>query len=159
MKKHYDLDAQVQCLLAALEETGKEEEEIHPAPEEQLATIHVYPFAGGGILFSQVPLDQEEPTVIESQETDMEVLLTKHPTTPGKEPPFFLSFLLILGFFLLFDMADSQMTALLTPTITVTITPKAQTISTTATFPIDANGNGAPGRVLPAFTLTQSAST
>src|SRR5713226_3087304 len=158
MRKHYDLDAPMHQALATLQAPG-EEEEAQTHGEEEPATIHVYPVAGGGILFSQVPLDQEEATIIESHAPDTEMSLTKHPTTPGKERPCFFSFLLILGFFLLFDMADSQMTALLTPTITVTITPKAQTISTTATFPIDANGNGAPGRVSPAFTLTQSAST
>jgi len=160
MKKYYDLDTPMQRMLATLQETGKEEE-LYTALEEEQATIHVYPVAGGGILFSHVPLDQEEPTIIESQEPDTEIPLRRHATTPGKEPPFFLFFLLILGFFLLFDMADSQITALLTPIITVTLIPKAHTITTTATLPLVSgeSSNGVPGRVLPELTLTQLAST
>src|SRR5712692_8265707 len=161
MKKYYDLDTPMQRMLATLQETGKEEE-LYTALEEEQATIHVYPVAGGGILFSKVPLDQEEPTIIESEkEPDAENPWIKHPTVPGKGPPSFLSFLLILCFFVLFDMADSQLTALLAPTITVTLTPKAHTISTTGVFPLGTAGstNGLQGRVLPTFTLTQSAST
>ncbi len=160
MSQQYDLDVHVQRLLATLQETGGEEETHTPLEEEQ-ATIHVYPVAGGGILFTKVPLDQKEPTIIESQEPDTEIPLTKHTTTPGKEPPFFLSFLLMLCFFLLFDVADTQITALLTPTITVTLTPKAQIITTIQAFPLvsEGSGNGVPGRVLPVFTLTQTQPT
>src|SRR5712692_8605310 len=156
MNQSYDLDANGEHLLATLEGPGQEED-AQP-PKEEHVTIHVYPVAGGGILFSKVPLDQEEPTIVDSEEDpDTEIPLTRHPTTSAKELPFFFSFLLILGFFVLFDMADSQLTTLLTPTITVTITPKAQTITTTEMVPLKPEGrsNGVPGRVLPVFTLTQ----
>ncbi len=159
MRKQYDLDAPMHQVLATLQTPGSEEEAQTHGEEEEPATIHVYPVAGGGILFSRVPLDQEEAPIVESQAPDTEIPLTKHTTTRAKERPGFLPFLLILGFFLLFDMADSQVTALLTPTITVTITPKAHTITTTATFPIGADGNGVPGRVLPELTLTQTQTT
>ena len=162
MRKHYDLDANMHQMLATLQAPREEEDAQTYGEEEEPATIHVYPVAGGGILFSKVPLDQEQPIIIESQEApDTAIPRTKHTNTPGKEPFFFFSFLLILGFFLLFDMVDSQITALLIPTITVTITPKAHTISTTGVFPLGTAGsaNGLQGRVLPTFTLTQSAST
>src|SRR5713226_3376882 len=161
MRKQYDFDASMHQVLAALQASGSEEEDAQTyGEEEEPATIHVYPVAGGGILFSKVPLEQEEPTIIESQEApDTEIPRTKHTITPGKEPFFFPLFLLILGFFVLFDMADSQITALLSPPITVTLTSKAHTISTTATLPIGADGNGVQGRVLPELTLTQSTST
>ncbi len=160
MSQSYDLDANVQHLLATLEGPGKEED-AQP-PEEEHVTIHVYPVAGGGILFSKVSLDQEEPTIVDSEEDpDTEIPLTEQPTTAAKEPPFFFSFLLILCFFVLFDLADSTLTALLTPTITVAITPKAHIISTTEALPIvsEGNTNGLQGRVLPEFTLTQSLRT
>ncbi|HLQ30842.1 MAG TPA: hypothetical protein VK140_16530, partial [Ktedonobacteraceae bacterium] len=77
MRKHYDLDAPMHQVLATLQAPG-EEEEAQTHGEEEPATIHVYPVAGGGILFSQVPLDQEEPTIIESQEEpDTEMSLTR----------------------------------------------------------------------------------
>jgi len=158
MREQYDFDAPMHQMLATLQASGRAEDAQTHGEEEQ-ATIHVYPVAGGGILFSKVPLDQEEPTVIDSQDPDTQIPSTKHSTTPRKEPSFFFSYLLILCFFVLFDMADSQLTALLTPTITVTLTPKARTISTTATLPIGTNRNGVPGRVLPGLTLTQSTST
>ena len=162
MRKHYDLDANMHQMLATLQAPREEEDTQTHGEEEEPATIHVYPVAGGGILFSKVPLEQEELTIIESEkEPDTAIPLTKHTTAPGKEPLFFFSYLLILCFFLLFDMADSQITALLIPTITVTITPKAHTISTTGVFPLGTAGsaNGLQGRVLPTLTLTQFAST
>ncbi len=157
MRKQHDLDATMRQMLTTLQEPGRAEDTQFPAEEQ--ATIHVYPVAGGGILFSQMPLDQEEPTIIESEEPDTEIPLTKHMATPGKEPFFFPYFILILCFFLVFDLVDTQITALLTPIITVTLTPKVQTISTTATLPIGANGNGVQGRVLPELALTQTQTT
>ena len=78
--------------------------------------------------------------------------LTRHPTMPAKERPFFLSFLLILGFFLLFDLADNTVTALVTPIATITITPQVQILATTATWPMVS----LQGRVFPALTLSQT---
>src|SRR5713226_2235640 len=157
MRKQYDLGATIDQMLATLQEPGRAQDA--QTPEEEQATIHVYPVAGGGLLFSPVPFDQEEATIIESQEPDTEIPLTKQPTTPEKEPFFFPYFLLILCFFVLFDLADSMLTAVLAPIATITITPKTQSISTTATLPLVPDGNGVPGRVLPVFTLTQSQST
>ena len=57
MRKHYDLDAPMHQVLATLQ-APREEEDSQTQSEEEPATIHVYPVAGGGILFSQVPLDQ-----------------------------------------------------------------------------------------------------
>src|SRR5258708_29849339 len=86
----------------------------HDAPlpdEEELDAIHVYPVEGGGILFTRTPLAPEEaaPPVIESQDD--------HASTGAAKtlPPFVL-FLLLLCVFVLGDVADNQLIALMTPT-------------------------------------------
>jgi len=151
MRKQSDLDAPMHRMLAILQEPEREEEVQTPDEEEQ-ATIHVYPVAGGGILFSQVPLDAEEPTIIDSEEPYTEIPLTQHSPRAGKEPPCFLHFLLILCFFVLFDVGDGQVSALLAPIATITITPQVQTLATTATLLLAS----LQGRVLPALTLAQT---
>ncbi len=94
--------------------------------EEELDTIHVYPVEGGGILFTRTPLEPEEaaPPVIDSQDDHSS-------TTTAKTPPPFVLFLLLLCVFVLFDVADTQLIALLTPTVTVTIVPQTHTVTAT----------------------------
>src|SRR5216683_7709088 len=105
---------EIKHILASLNEPENGNE--HPLPDEEtLETIHVYPVEGGGVLFTKEPIEPDE-TIIESQQ---------QPTN-AKEPPFFLYFCLILCFFLLFDVADNQLLALMTPTATVTIIPDTQ---------------------------------
>jgi flagellar motor protein MotB len=148
----------IQRMLATLQDSGREEEAL-PSEEEELETVHVYPVEGGGILFTKTQLDQDElsSTMIDRKEPDKNTTqTTQKVATPVKEPSFFPDFMLILCFFLLLDMADSSLTALLTPTATITITPKVQTITMTATIPIIPGGNGVQGRVSPALTLSQS---
>jgi len=157
MSKQYELDEKLQCILATIQEPGREEEEYAPDDEQEQETIHVYPVEGGGMLFSKVPLDQEEPATIDSQEPDTRIPATKHLAAPGKDPFFFPYCLLILCFFLLFDMADSALLAVFTPIVTITITPQVQTITITKTFPLGIDG--VQGRVLPVLTVSQSQTT
>ena len=119
-------------ILASLNEPENDEEAntADLLPDEQEAhVIHVYPVEGGGILLLQTELDLEEAPVIDSQEPET------LSTTKVHESPFFLSFFLILCFFLLFDGVDSQLLTLMTPTATVTILPKTKTVTTTADLP------------------------
>jgi len=153
MSKQYKLDEKLQRILATIQEPGREEE-APPLREQEQETIHVYPVEGGGILFSKVPLDQEEPATIDSQEPDTKIPATNHLAAPGKDPFYFPYFLLILCFFLLFDVAGSTLTTMFTPIVTITITPQVQTITTTKTFPLGTNG--VRGRVLPILTVSQS---
>lgn len=140
----------IKHILASLQEG--EGGQQNPLPDEEpINTVYIYPTAEGGLLFTPTPIDPEEPTVINSQEPD-----TATPAIPKREAPYFLYFLLILCLFLLLDSLDTSLTALLTPTATITIIPKAEAITTTATFPLGTSSNAVQGRVLPALTVTQS---
>src|SRR5712692_1357847 len=110
-----------------------------PNDEETENIIHAYPVEGGGLLFTQTPLeeDQQPQPIIDSQEP-----------TPRREPPHFLSFVFILLLFLLLDVADNQLIALMTPTATVTITPTVRTVTIQSTTLL--------GKVLSPITLTES---
>ncbi len=110
--------------------------------------LHVYPLEGGGLVFTKTPIENEpEAPIVDSKapETD------KRPTTP-KDPPYFLHFLLLLLLFLGLDSLDTTLTALFSPTATITVIPQQKAITTTATIPL----TSLQGRVLPALTLTQS---
>jgi len=120
---------EIKHILAALNEPGNENE--LPLPdEEEMQEIHVYPVEGGGILFTREPLeDQPAAPTIDSQD-DRTTTASK-----VKTPPPFVLFLLLLCVFVLCDTADSQLLAFMTPTVTVTIVPKTQTVTTTADLP------------------------
>src|ERR1051326_7948821 len=97
---------EIHRILASL--SGEEDEDATPLPEEEdLDAIHVYPVEGGGILLTRTPLDEEEEAaalVIESQPA------TVAPRTPSS----FVLFLLLLCLFLVGDLADTQLIALMT---------------------------------------------
>jgi hypothetical protein len=134
---------EIKHILATLNKHGDE----HDAPlpdEEELDTIHVYPVEGGGILFTRTPLEPDEsaPPIIDSRDDHT----TGVPTT--KSPPLFVLFLLLLCLFVVGDVADGQLMALMTPTAIIAITPevRAITLQSTATL----------GKLLSPLTLTQS---
>jgi hypothetical protein len=134
---------EIKHILATLNEQGDEDD--HPLPdEEELDTIHVYPVEGGGILFTRTPLEDEEsvPPVIDSRDDQT----TGGPT--AKAPPPFVLFLLLLCVFVLFDLADTQLIALLTPTAMITITPDVRHITLQSTTTL--------GKLLSPITLTES---
>jgi Baseplate J-like protein len=121
-------------ILATLNEQGDEQDHALPN-EEELDTIHVYPVEGGGMLFTRTPLEPEEaaPPVIDSQDDQA----TGGPITTKTPPPFVL-FLLLLCVFVLFDLADTQLIAMMTPTVTVNIVPQTHTVTATANLPATA---------------------
>ena len=133
----------IKHILASLNEQGDEHDQPLP-DEEELDTIHVYPVEGGGILLTRTPLadDEAAPPIIESR--------GGHTTGTSltKTPPLFVLFLLLLCVFVLGDLADTQLIALLTPTATIAITPEVRslTLQSTATL----------GKLLSPITLTQS---
>ncbi len=129
---------EIKHILAALHEQDT------PLPdEEELDTIHVYPVEGGGILFTRTPLEPEETAapVIDSQDDHAS-------TAAAKSPPLFVVFLLLLCVFVLGDVADTQLIALMTPTATIAITPEVRTVTLQSTATL--------GKLLAPLTLTQS---
>ncbi len=148
----------MKSILAALQEPGTKGDDTQPLPNEEDEILHAYPVNIGnvqGILYTKEEVASEfiqASTVIDSQDPQEESAPpTTQPATPQKEPPYFLHFILLLLFFILLDNLDSAF-ANLSPTATITIIPKAQTIAASATFPIAE----LQGRVLPALTLSQS---
>ena len=130
---------EINRILASLH--GEEDEDAPPLPEEEdLDTIHIYPVEGGGLLLTRTPLDEEEAAapVIESQ-----------PATPAARslPPFVL-FLLLLCLFLVGDLADTQLIALMIPTVTIAITPEVHTVSLHSTASL--------GKLLSPITVSES---
>src|SRR5260370_37492457 len=117
---------EIKHILATLNETGDEYDQPLP-DEEELDTIHVYPVEGGGILFTRTPLEPEEgaPPIIDNQD--------HHANRAATIPPQFVLFLLLLCVFVLGDMADTQLIALMTPTATITITPDVRSITLQST--------------------------
>ena len=134
---------EIKSILASLNEQGDEHDQPLP-DEEELDTIHVYPVEGGGILLTRTPLadDEAAPPIIESR--------GGHTTgTPlAHTPPLFVLFLLLLCVFVLGDLADTQLIALLTPTATIAITPEVRTITLENAVTL--------GKLLSPITLTQS---
>src|SRR5258708_26157208 len=138
MASPYDKD--IQHMLTALNAEGAGDETPLPDEETQ-ATIHVYPVEGGGILFTKTPLeeDQQPHTIIDSDV----------PLTPKRrDPQYFLYFVLMLCVFLLLDIANSELIALMTPTVTVTIMPNGQSITLQSSTPL--------GKLVSPLTLRQS---
>lgn len=122
---------EIKNILATLNEQGDEQDHALP-DEEELETIHVYPVEGGGILFTRTPIEPEEaaPLVIDSQDDHSSTA----PTATQTSPPFVL-FLFLLCVFVLGDLADTQLLAMATPTITVTLVPQTHTVTATANLP------------------------
>jgi hypothetical protein len=134
-------------ILAALHTPEDEQEQSLP-DEEPLPTFHVYPVEGGGVLFSPVPLEQDE----DDEQEDGPLVIDSQPPIPrprlmSQHPPHFLSFVLLLVLFLLLDAANSQLVSLLMPTVTITLTPVVRTLTLTSTAPL--------GRQLALLTLSQ----
>src|ERR1051326_1866527 len=131
---------EIHRILASL--SGEEDEDATPLPEEEdLDAIHVYPVEGGGILLTRTPLDEEEEAaalVIESQPA------TVAPRTPSS----FVLFLLLLCLFLVGDLADTQLIALMTPTVTIAITPQVH--------PVSLHSTASLGKLLSPITVRES---
>ena len=145
---------QVPAILAEMEQE-RERDDKQPDQGEQVPekVVYIYPLEGGGVVFTETPIDEDEPAapnvVSAEPETD------QRPIT-RKDPPYFLHFLLLLLLCVGLDSADTMLTALFTPTATITIIPRQQALTATATFPIGTGPGDVTGRVLPALTLSQS---
>jgi hypothetical protein len=141
----------VPAILAEMEQ-GRREDDNQQRPDhngQEGETVHVYRTSDGGVLFTHAPIGEQEPQapIVDSQEPETDTRPRQH-----KDPPYFLHFILLLLLFVGLDSADTTLTALFSPTATITIIPQERAITTTATFPIAS----LQGRVLPALTLSQS---
>ncbi len=135
----------------------QEPETQHYTPsDDTIETIHVYPVEGGGILFTKTPVEEDEPVIIDNQEAEKKNTPPPTPAKSTQEKSLFPLFVLVLCFFLLFDMGDSILTDKVTPLAQITITPIVRTMATTISLPIVTNGHAVTGRILPTLTLTQS---
>ncbi len=133
---------EIRHILATLNEQGNED--ATPLPEEEeLDTIHIYPVEGGGLLLTRIPIEEDPAAPVIDSQPDQ-------PTTgaaPSTPPPFVL-FLLLLCLFLVGDLADTQLLALMTPTATIAITPEVQTVRLQSTALL--------GKPLSPITLSES---
>ena len=129
-------------ILASL--NGQEDEQDQSLPEEEeVNTIHVYPVEGGGILLTRTPLEDEEAVPVIGSQSNSPGARSAARTLP----PFVL-FLLLLSLFLVGDLADTQLIALMTPTVTIAITPQVHTIRLQSTASL--------GKLLSPITLSES---
>ncbi len=139
----------VPAILAEMEEARQEDEASQPDQGREAGekVIYVYPLEGGGLVFTETPIEDEP---------DLPPVDSRGPE-PGtrRETPYFLHFLLLLLLFVLLDSADSALGALFAPTVTVAITPQVRTLGATATISVGNRGE-MHGRVLAPLTLTQS---
>lgn len=134
----------VPAIIAAMEKERGEDGTLPRQEENEQDIMHIYPLEGGGVVITRTPIEDEiQSPIIDSQvpETD-----TRH-TTP-KDPPYFLHFLLMLLLFVGLDSADTMLTALFTPTATITLIPKVQTVTIRSSVTL--------GKLLPPLTLTES---
>lgn len=138
-------------ILAEMEQERERDDKQPDQDGEPEKVLYFYPLEGGGIVMTETPIEEDEPAAPKVVSAEMET--DQHPTQ-RKDPPYFLHFLLLLLLFVCLDSADTMLTALFTPTATITIIPQIQALTTTATFPIG-TGN-VQGRVLPELTLSQS---
>lgn len=145
----------VPVIIAEMEqkrEDDDKERQADPTEQPPDKVVYLYPFEGGGIVMTDTPIEDEpEAPVVESRELE-----TDQRPLPRKAPPYFLHFVLLLLLFLVLDSADTNLTALFSPTANVTVSPQTQALTTTATFPIGAGPGEVQGRVLPALTISQS---
>jgi hypothetical protein len=156
MSQQFHLEENIQRILATLDAQGGQNEAQASCEEDGIQTIHVYPVEGGGILFTREQLEQEETidtTAFEPQEAgEQPQPPVEQTTSTAQERPLFPGFLLILCLFLLLDMANSALVALLTPTVTITVVPVAQTIAITG----ELDGAAIGARIFPPLTLSES---
>jgi hypothetical protein len=136
----YDLTANIQEVIHVLDTpagTGEKNNEPDGDGEER-EIIHVYPVAGGGVLFTRTPIE-EEPL-------DTTPIHTKHPkNTP--EPAAISA--LLFSVLIPLSCIIFQLYILFNPPIaTLTIIPKSQTLSLTGTLQL--------GRLLNPITISQS---
>jgi hypothetical protein len=145
---------QVATILAEMEQE-QERDDKQPDQDEQAPekVVYIYPLEGGGVVFTETPIEDEEPqpSIVECREPE-----TDQRPIQRKGPPHFLHFLLLLLLFVGLDSGDTMLTALFTPTATITIIPQQQSLTTTAIFPIGTSPGDVQGRVVPALTLSQS---
>jgi hypothetical protein len=132
---------EVKNILASLHQP---EDEQQPLPDEEpVPTLYVYKTEQGGVVLSPTRIegdeDPQDETVIDSQEPQ---------PAARREPPYFFYFVFILLVFLVLDVANSQLIALMTPTVNITITPTVKTITLTSSMRL--------GKVLSPLTLTES---
>ncbi len=124
-------------ILAALQEPGDEQK--NPLPEEE-PVLYAYKTDKGGVLLTPTRLvgdEDPQPEIIDSQQP-----------APKREPPYFLYFIFMLLLFLLLDSADATLTALMTPTATITIIPQVKTVTLTSSMQL--------GKLLSPITLSES---
>lgn len=145
---------QVPTILAETEQE-RERDDKQPDQDEQEPekVVYIYPLEGGGVVFTETPIEEDEsaPRIVESGEPE-----TDQRPIQRKDPPYFLHFVLLLLLFICLDSADTTLTALFTPTATITVIPQQQALTTSATFPIGTGPGDVTGRVLPVLTLSQS---
>src|SRR5437870_4696130 len=101
----------VPAILAEMEQKRQEQEQQpnQDGQDTQEEVIHVYPVAGGGILFTKTEIppedtDTQEPQspIVASNEPETDI----RPTT-RREPPIVLYFLLLLFLFTALDNAEA----------------------------------------------------
>jgi hypothetical protein len=129
-------------ILAALHTPADAQESPLP-DEEPVNTIYVYPTEQGGLLLSPTRIEGDEdddalpPPVVESE-----------LPSPRQGVPPFLSFVVLLLCFVVLDMANSQLLALMTPTATITIVPSVHTLTLQSSTHL--------GKLLAPITLSES---
>ena len=96
----------------------------------------------------QTALVPTEPEVVDGEVVELEPLERPETPTPPKQKPYWLLIPFAIVLCLLY-LAVSVLLPLLTPSATVTIIPVERTITTTTAIHVH-------GRLLPAFTLSQS---
>ncbi|HLI08886.1 MAG TPA: hypothetical protein VKV40_20150 [Ktedonobacteraceae bacterium] len=156
MSQQFHLEENIQHILATLDEQGNQDEARAPYEEVEIKTIHVYPVEGGGILLTREPLEEDETidtAAFEPQDVEQQPRPPIGQTTPtAQERPLFPGFLFILCLFLLLDMANTALVALLTPTVTITVVPVIKTVAITG----ELDGAAIGARITPPLTLSES---
>jgi len=150
----------VPSILAEMEHERQEDDNQQQPPDqdtetEQEQVVYVYRTNEGGMLLSPTKIGEQG----EAQEPEPPTVNSTTPETDTRprtrrDPPIFLYFLLLLFLFTALDNADTFF-SLLTPTVTVTITPVVKIVSTTATITIGTESADIHGRVLAPLTLSQ----
>lgn len=131
----------IRSFLASKEQdTPDAENSPQETEQSQGNVIHVYHTPEGGVILSSVELDDEEqPPIVDAE---------KPAPQPANAPPPFLVFCFLLVLFVLLDVADNQLITLMTPTVTIAVTPSVKTISVEST--------AALGKLLSPLTVSES---
>jgi len=135
----YDLTANIQEVIHVLDTpAGTGEKDDEPDGEER-EIIHVYPVAGGGVLFTRTPIEDEDTEPIYTQPP-------KNVLDPVVIGVLFLSVLIPLSCIIF------QLYIFFNPPIaTIIIIPKSQQVTVTGTLQL--------GRILSPITISQEAET